>query len=193
MDDDICSLFSFNHQLLKKSNKQLTIYRNNQFEIIKDLQGTINFVLQFFNNIILLELTDDDNDNEEINILKFDGNFNSQVILQTKELDTLPLATGGVIILCNEQETTTFIDMMTSRIVTLPSRKQFSLEHIHEILELWLIAEERNTNRDLRRRVSKSNQAVLRLLHPGPNKQLSNLLPELQSITPIFSFVSILL
>ncbi|CAL6070215.1 Hypothetical_protein [Hexamita inflata] len=135
MDDAmICSLFSFNQNLFKREFKKLSVYRNNQFEMMKDLNG---YYFQFCNNILVLELNDDDNDeeNEEFRILKLIDNYETQLILNASELQMLPFITCGVLILCND-DATTFIDMMTSKVVSLPTREAFKLEQIHEILEL---------------------------------------------------------
>ncbi|CAL6056309.1 Hypothetical_protein [Hexamita inflata] len=135
MDDAmICSLFSFNQNLFKREYKKLSVYRNNQFEMMKDLNG---YYFQFCNNILVLELNDDDNDeeNEEFRILKLIDNCETQLILNASELQMLPFITCGVLILCND-DATTFIDMMTSKVVSLPTREAFKLEQIHEILEL---------------------------------------------------------
>ncbi|CAL6056299.1 Hypothetical_protein [Hexamita inflata] len=135
MDDAmICSLFSFNQNLFKREYKKLSVYRNNQFEMMKDLNG---YYFQFCNNILVLELNDDDNDeeNEEFRILKLIDNYETQLILNASELQMLPFITCGVLILCND-DATTFIDMMTSKVVSLPTREAFKLEQIHEILEL---------------------------------------------------------
>ncbi|CAL6041026.1 Hypothetical_protein [Hexamita inflata] len=101
--------------------------------MIKDLNG---YYFQFCNNILVLELNDDnDEDNEEFRILKLIDNQETQLILNASELQMLPFITCGVLILCND-DATTFIDMMTFKVVSLPTREVFKLEQIHEILEL---------------------------------------------------------